>query len=226
MSLILTATVCSGFLATKLLLGLHMENVMLRYPLAVIFAYLIFFISVKLWLKYITPQPVTQKAHNNRPDSGDFLPDTSISFSTDGAGEIFHGGGGAFDGGGATDSFGEAVGDVAGDVVSGALGDEGGVVAVVVFSVLAAIVAVMVGAGVYLVYEAPFILSEAAFEFILAAGLIRGTKRMDSADWMGSVFKTTSIPFVVTLALAILAGYLMHHYFPDVTRISELLSRL
>jgi len=49
---------------------------------------------------------------------------------------------------------------------------------------------------------------------------------MDSADWMGSVFKTTSIPFVVNLALAILAGYLMHHYFPDVTRISELLSRL
>jgi len=254
MLLILMATVCSGFLATKLLLGLHMENVMLRYPLAVIFAYLIFFISVKLWLKYITPQPAVQKAHNNSLDAGDFLPDTPISFSSDGAasaGEIFHGGGGAFDGGGVTDSFGEtgnafadsnpdifsggidtgggigdAVGDVAGDVVSGALGDEGGVVAVVVFSVLAAIMAVMVGAGVYLVYEAPFILSEAAFEFILAAGLIRGTKRIDSADWMGSVFKTTSIPFVVTLALAILAGYLMHHYFPNVTRISELISRL
>lgn len=98
--------------------------------------------------------------------------------------------------------------------------------AVVIFAVLAAIMAVVVGAGVYLVYEAPFILSEAAFEFILAASLVRGTRKIDSADWMGSVFKTTSIPFVITLGLAVLAGYLMHHYFPNVTRISELFSRL
>ncbi len=96
----------------------------------------------------------------------------------------------------------------------------------VVFALLAAIMAVVVGAGVYLVYEAPFILSEAAFEFVLAASLIRGTRRIDSADWMGSVFKTTSIPFAITLALTFLAGYLMHHYFPVVTRISELFSLL
>ena len=98
--------------------------------------------------------------------------------------------------------------------------------AVVVFAVLAAIMAVVVGAGVYLVCEAPFILSEAAFEFILAASLVRGTRRIDGTDWIGSVFKTTAIPFIVTLALATLAGYLMHHYFPDVTHISELFSRL
>lgn len=253
MSLILMATVCSGVLATKMLLALHLENVMLRYPLAVIFAYLIFFISVKLWLKYIAPVPMTQKAHNNSPDLGDVLPDMPISCPSDGyirVGEVFHGGGGEFDGGGATESFGEVsnaftdsssdilsgtidtgggIGDAVGDVVGGVaegLGDEGGVVAVVVFAALAAIMAVVVGAGVYLVYEAPFILSEAAFEFILAASLVRGTKRIDSADWMGSVFKTTSIPFIVTLALATLAGYLTHHYFPEVTRLSELLSRL
>jgi len=95
-----------------------------------------------------------------------------------------------------------------------------------VFAVLAAITAVLVGASVYLIYEAPFILSEAAFEFILAASLVRGTKRIDSADWMGSVFKTTALPFIVTLAVATLAGYLMHLYFPGVTRISELLSRM
>ncbi|QOX77669.1 hypothetical protein FY034_01510 [Trichlorobacter lovleyi] len=253
MSLILMATVCSGVLATKILLALHLENVMLRYPLAVIFAYLIFFISVKLWLKYIATSPVTQKANNNSPDSCDILPDMPISCPYDGytsAGEVFRGGGGGFDGGGATESFDaasnefadsssdilsgtidtsggidDAVGDVVGGVAEG-LGDEGGVVAVVVFAALAAIMAAVVGAGVYLVYEAPFILSEAAFEFILAASLVRGTKRIDSADWMGSVFKTTSIPFMVTLALATLTGYLIHHYFPEVTRLSELLSRL
>lgn len=254
MSLILMATVCAGFLATRILLALNVENVMLRYPLAVIFAYLIFFISVKLWLKYVSPVPVSQKAHDNSPDLGDVLPDMPISGPSGGSfhvGDVFHGGGGEFSGAGASGSFGDAqaaftdsgtsvpsggidksggigdaVGDVAGEAVSSALGDEGGVVAVVIFAVLAAIMAVVVGAGVYLIYEAPFILSEAAFEFILAASLVRGTRRIDSTDWMGSVFKTTSIPFIVTLVLATLAGYLMHHYYPEVTRISELFSRL
>lgn len=248
MSLILLATVCSGFLATRTMLALHLENVLLRYPLAVLFAYLIFFVSVKLWLKYVAAAPAKQNAHNNHLDLGDLLPDMPISCSSDGA-VPFHGGGGGFDGGGATDSFvdvgnsvvdsgsdiisgsidtgggiGDAVGDVVGGVAEG-LGDEGGFVAVVVIGLFAAIMAVVIGAGVYLIYEAPFILSEAAFEFVLAASLVRGSKRIDSADWMGSVFKTTAIPFLVTLALATLAGYLMHLCFPDVTRISELLSQ-
>lgn len=85
MSLILMATVCSGFLATRILLALHLENVMLRYPLAVIFAYLVFFISVKLWLKYISSSsPTTQKVHNNSLDLGDVLPDLPISCPSDG----------------------------------------------------------------------------------------------------------------------------------------------
>ena len=249
MALILVATVCSGFLATRGMLALHLENVLWRYPLAVVFAYLVFFVSVKLWLKYIAPAPRQQKVHDNSVDAGDVLTDLPISFSSGGT-TPFHGGGGGFDGGGASDSFGDvgtvftdsssdivsggidvgggigdAVGDVVGDVAEG-LGDEGGVVIIVVFAALAALMAVVIGTGAYLVYEAPFILSEAAFEFILAAGLLRGAKRLDSADWMGSVFKTTSIPFIVTLSLATLAGYLMHRHFPEVTRISELLSRI
>jgi hypothetical protein len=54
---------------------------------------------------------------------------------------------------------------VAGETAS-VLGKEGGIVAMVVLAVLAAIMAVVIGTGVYLVYEAPVILSEAAFEFI------------------------------------------------------------
>lgn len=249
MSLILVATVCSGFLATRTMLAMHLENVLLRYPLAVIFAYLVFFVSVKLWLRYIAPVPAQQNVRNNSLDPGDVLPDMPISLPSD-VSLPFHGGGGGFDGGGASDSFGEVgtavtdsgteilsgsidtgggIGDAVGDVVGGVaegLGDEGGLVVVVVLAVFAAITAVLVGTSVYLIYEAPFILSEAAFEFILAAGLVRGARRIDSADWLGSVFKTTSIPFMVTLALATFAGYLMHQYFPEVTRISELLSRL
>jgi hypothetical protein len=254
MTLILFATVCSGFLATRIMHALNLDNVSIRYPLAVIFAYSIFFISVKLWLKYVASSPGHKAHDNNSPDLLDVLPDMPISGSSGGSfhvGDLFHGGGGKFSGAGASGSFrnveigltdsgtdvlsaaidtgsgiGDAVGDVAGKAAASALEDEGGVVALIVFAVLAAIMVVVVGAGVYLIYEAPFILSEAAFEFVLAASLVRGTRRIDSADWMGSVFKTTSIPFAITLALTFLAGYLIHHYFPDVTRISELFAFL
>lgn len=248
MSLILLTTVCSGFLATRLLLALHLDNVLLRYPLAVIFAYLVFFVSVKLWLKYVASAPTVQTVHDNSPDLLDVLPD--LPLTGPGNGGVFRGGGGGFDGGGASGGFGDAnaaladssaglipdgvdsggigdaLGETVGDAAASALGDEVGVAAVIVFAALAAIMAVVVGAGVYLVYEAPFILSEAAFEFVLAAGLMRGTRRIDSNDWVGSVFKTTAIPFGLTLALALLAGYLMHRWFPGVTRISGLFALL
>ncbi|ACM21075.1 hypothetical protein Geob_2725 [Geotalea daltonii FRC-32] len=248
MSLILLATFSSGLLATKLMLVLDMTNVMWRYPLAVVFAYGVFFASVKIWLHYISPSAAAKKAHDSHVDAVDLLPDLPIS----GGGSpnitpAFEGGGGEFSGAGASGTFevdglladtgsspimdggvdtgsgiGNVVGDAAGDVVGAALGDEGGCLVAVILGVLAAMLAVLVGTGAYLVYEAPFILSEAAFEFILAASLLRGTKRMNSGDWWGSVFKTTSIPFLATLALAFLAGYLMHRYFPGVTKISEL----
>jgi hypothetical protein len=252
MSFILIATVCSGFLATRIMLALHLENVLIRYPLAVVCAYLVFFLSMKLWLKYVAVSPKRHIIPDNAADLIDVLPDVPGTWPGGGfpGGEAVHGGGGGFSGEGASGNFdeafttvadsgtdavsggvdtgggiGDAIGDVAGDALSG-LGDEGGVAAVVVFAVLAAIGAVLVGAGLYLVYEAPFILSEAAFEFVLAASLVRGSRRIDSGDWVGSVFRTTVLPFAVTLVLALLAGYLMHHYFPGVTRISELFSRM
>jgi hypothetical protein len=252
MSFILIATVCSGFLTTRIMLALHLENVLVRYPLAVVCAYLVFFLSMKLWLKYVAVSPTKHSTPDNAADLIDVLPDVPGTWPGGGfpGGDALHGGGGGFSGGGASESFdeafttvadngtdavsggvdtgggiGDAIGDVAGDALSG-LGDEGGVAAVVFFALLAAIGAVLVGAGLYLVYEAPFILSEAAFEFVLAASLVRGSRRIDSGDWVGSVFRTTVIPFTVTLVLALLAGYFMHHYFPGVTRISELFSRM
>ena len=119
MTLILLMTICSGFLATRILLAFHLKNVVLRYPLAVVFAYLVFFISIKLWLKYIAPSPIPQKTHSKSSDVLGVLPDIPISGSSGGSssvGEIFSGGGGGFGGGGATGGF---------DEISSALTDGG-----------------------------------------------------------------------------------------------------
>lgn len=54
MSLILMATVLSGLLCAKLLLLTDVDNIVIRYPLAVLCAYLVFFLFVKMWLLYLS----------------------------------------------------------------------------------------------------------------------------------------------------------------------------
>lgn len=242
MSLILLATIGAGLLATRVMLALHLHNVVIRYPLAVVFAYLVFFICVKLWLKCVAPSS-TAKGKSAALDLISIPGGSGSGGGSSATGGGFRGGGGDFGGGGASGSFevvpaalaessaeaassgvdagggvAEAAGGAVGDAVSSVDLDKGCLVAVV----LLAIAAVFLGAGIFLIWEAPFILSEAAFNFFLAAGLVRGARRMGGGDWMGSVFKATWIPLAITLALALLAGFLMHHYFPGVTRISEL----
>ncbi|MFI5331192.1 MAG: hypothetical protein ACHQ2F_09185 [Desulfobaccales bacterium] len=243
MSLILLATIGSGLLATRIMLALGLKNVMVRYPLAVVAAYLSFFLAVKLWLKFVVPLTFGRPKTSSNSINVLNVSGSGSSGGSAGSGDGFKGGGGGFGGGGASGSFAEvpaafaqnsteaasgamdtgggaagAVGDVAGEAVSSLDLDKGWVVVLV----LGLIAAVILGAGVFLIYEAPFILSEAAFQVILAGGLAHGARRMASGDWIGSVFMATWIPLAATLLLALLAGYLMHHFFPGVTRISEL----
>jgi hypothetical protein len=251
MSLILLATVGAGLLATRVMLALHLHNVIIRYPLAVLVAYLVFFICVKLWLKCIAPSIVAQARGKSSSSVLNIISTPGGSGSGGGSSStagVFRGGGGDFGGGGASGSFEVVPGalaqgsadaaaggaDAGGGLAEGAGGavadaassldlDEKGCLVAVVLLVVAA---VFLGAGIFLIVQAPVILSEAAFQFFLAAGLVKGARRMEQGDWLGSVFKATWIPLALTLALALLAGFLMHHYFPGVTRISELLKHL
>ncbi|HYS42341.1 MAG TPA: hypothetical protein VEM32_00015, partial [Geobacteraceae bacterium] len=60
MTLILLATGLSGLLTTRLLLAAGVEDIVVRYPLAVLFSYLVFFVLIKLWLKYLAVTNVQQ----------------------------------------------------------------------------------------------------------------------------------------------------------------------
>jgi hypothetical protein len=123
---------------------------------------------------------------------------------------------------GAGDALG-GVGDAVGDVVGGAADDEGGLVLIIVLGILAALLFSVLGAGVFLIWEAPAILAEAAFNAVLAASLVRSTKRMNEPDWLGSVFKATWKPFAVVLALAVVSGWAMHHYLPKASRMMDVI---
>ncbi len=245
MSLIIIGTALAGLLASKLLLIAHVDNIVVRYPLAVITSYLAFFCFVKLWLSYMASSGV-HRTH----DMGDAVADTIDGASNlSGGGTPDHGfsggGGGHIGGGGASGSFdaqvdlgahahdvigdttshashgiGDAVGHVAGEAASG-VAEEGACVLVI----LGIALAIVFGAGLYLVYDAPFILSEAAFDFILAASLIRSARRLDDPDWKGSVLRTTWIPFALVLLVSFCGAYILHANHPEAHKLSEIIRR-
>lgn len=238
MSLILISTMLTGALWSELLLMLNVDNMMVRYPLVVLCSYLVFFLLIKLWLKYISAATVRGREDGSSgfdildivelPSTGGRPPTPHIKW---GGGKS--GGGGAsasFDGGAQppgtaplhaslpTDETGASTAlDAAGDTAGG-VSEEGAVPLIVLGLVIAAIF----GAAVYLVYAAPAILAEAAFEALLATSLVRVSKRMDQPDWMGSVFRATAFPFEVTIGLALLVAACIHSYWPEATKLADI----
>lgn len=91
-----------------------------------------------------------------------------------------------------------------------------------VLIVLGVLLAVIFGAGIYLIYIAPHILSEAAFDFLLGSSLLRSYRKVTSPDWMGSVFRDTYKPFLVVLLVSFGAALAIRHYMPEFTRISDI----
>jgi len=76
------------------------------------------------------------------------------------------------------------------------------------------------GGGIYLIYEAPAIISEAAFEIILATSLIKRSRKMDNPDWIGSVFRSTWPAFVFTLVLTLVLGFIITSYCPQASKLT------
>lgn len=237
MSLILVVTALSGALTSKLLLMCDVGNLAVRYPLAVAFSYLIFFVCIKLWLLYVSPSGAVRKGAAQE----DWLA------VPDGSAGVAHGtvsvpeGSGEFSGGGASGDYevdSHAVAEVGGPSVAGnAGGSSSGGAGIgdaadgfdgegfVILLVLGALVAVVAGAAIYVVVQAPAILSEAAFEGLLAASLVKKARMIDDRNWVGSVFKATWGPFVLALFVAAFGGLLLHNYFPEAHRLKEILIR-
>ena len=213
----------AGILASRILLAMGMRSMALRYPIAVAVSYFVFFGLIRMWLTYIGRVCRARHGRTSSPDAGNFVPDGSFSFSggTAKAGAGLAKGGGEFGGGGASVSFGEAAGEGAPSPMAPALvataprttttrsssgghfslgldGDGDGLLLVLFILLVCAIF----GAGAFLVYQAPGILSEAAFQAILASGLARTARDAHDPGWAKSVFRATVIPFAIVLVLA------------------------
>jgi hypothetical protein len=166
----------------------------------------------------------------------DFLPIGSGSGSGGGPSPVAPGGG-TFGGGGASGTFDDpGPGSVVSSTTSGGSSGRGsggksggswglggdlddGVWIVIAFIVFVAIVAVSAG---WVIYDAPSMFGEAAFEFFLAAGLIRGARAwkmgggndLVTAGWTGVVLKRTAIPFLIVMIAAVTFGHVTQRLCP------------
>jgi hypothetical protein len=242
MSLILSAVIASGVLASKGLLDLGLHSLRLRYPIAVLTSYLVFLLLVRLWIWYVSLRSgALNRASSSKGGSWnevieiDNIGGSGGSGSGGASGEVFRGfGGGSSGGGGATGSWESdmppaLISEPAPAQVSSGSSSwfpkididfdgDGGIVLIL----LAALVLAMVGAGGYLVYAAPQILPEAAGQALLAGALTRVSKQ-EHHDWMSGVLRSTWIPFAVVLLFAAALGWEAHRYCPAAPRLLDVI---
>lgn len=234
MFFIVTATFLAGLVTTKLLMMSGVDLLWLRYALAICAAYLTFLVFIRLWIWYVC-------------QGGGGGEDGAIDLfvrQMDKVEWVELGGGGEFGGGGASGTW-EATGEAAdgapveleistapskvvsspsggGSDKSGCLsfdigGDEGCFIVIL----LALFAGVLLIAGGYVIYAAPAILGEAVFEVLLAAALVRRTKKLAATGWAGSVFKSTVWIFLAVLAFAVVLGWYAQRSCPEARRIRD-----
>lgn len=247
MVLILAGTFLAGVLASKALLLLRIDRMTIRYPIAVLFSYLAFFLFVRIWLWYVS---ASAPAAEDDAGSSDVLGILDIPGGSGSApGDIIYFGGGKGGGGGAGGSFAavadtagrgteaatEAVGanlaagtgngesgagSAAGEAVAGLLDiDE----VKIPLLLLGALVALVAGAAGFLIYEAPDILADAAFNAALAASLLRGARQSVASDWTEDVLRATWKPFLFILAVTFLFALVMNSLLPQAKTIRDIL---
>lgn len=229
MSLVLLATGASGFLASVALMHVGVRAMWLRYPLAVIFAYVVFLLLLRLWLS------LQRRARRARDGTPDF--DVPHDLTTDGyvgANDVANfalEGGGDFAGGGAGGSWGDAPlragyesdlgGSGGGSSVLDGLdfggdGDEGCLVVLALLLVLAGVVA-----SFYVVFTAPALLAELIVDGLIVSGLYKRMRKVEGGDWLRTVFRRTWIPVLLTLLFFAAAGFLLQLAAPDAHTIGE-----
>jgi hypothetical protein len=231
-SCLLAVTGAAGFLVSSALLHLGVASMVVRYPLAVLSAYSVFLLLLRLWLAL--QRRKSGSGNNNSPL--DWLPDLGIPQPLDlgasvagdaakatfgGAGDFAGGGaGGSWTGGGAASALdvnpggGSSVLDSLPNVpdVGFDLDLDDGCFWIVI--PIIAIVGVIV-AMFYVVYVAPVLLAEIIVDALLVAGLYKRLKGIEPRHWLRSVVRRTLLPVMVATALFIAAGYLMSRIAPE-----------
>ncbi|MBI2684847.1 MAG: hypothetical protein HYX27_00920 [Acidobacteria bacterium] len=227
MSAILGAAIASGLLLDKLFLLLGLGSMGWRYALSVLGAYGVFFVLVRMWIWYAAGVAVqvglgdfTSSKSRSSSGGSSALDIPDFGGAGTGAQAEFAGfGGGDSGGGGASDLFDAPVISSSGGGGGGGGGfdidlDDGFWIVLL----LAILVAVICGAGAYLVWMAPEILPEVALECAIGAGLVKQLKNPESG-WAGRLLWKTWIPLTIITVSAYFAGMFIQMTCPSATHV-------
>lgn len=238
MSILLALTGASGFLTSFILLKSGVGSMALRYPVAVMVAYGVFLLLLRVWLAL---QKDEWEDVTDFVDAGDLA-----EMAVDGvrgvgrlgraAGEGFSGGGGSFGGGGTSTSFQAPPAPLAsygqqapaavrsasaGGKSGGGSGfsfdfdlDEPAALLVVVALVVLAVA--VLGAAFYVLWTAPVLLAEVLVDGLILTGLYRRLRKTEApGHWVLAAIRRTWIPALIVAALFSLSGYLLQQAVPE-----------
>lgn len=215
MTLICILTMAGGILFSKALLHFNFSHLMVRYGFAVLFSYVIFLFLVYVWLRlHVTlPQRTTRKSNLDTLDGVDIdTLELSLNGNSHGC-EISSRISGPWNSGNI-----EIGGKDLSPLKNVDIGDsDEGVIIILVVALIAAIF----GSTAYIIYQAPEILFEAAFEAVLVAGIYRRAKNTQSEGWIFSVFRRTWIPFCIVLVMALIFGFSIKRHCPGISSFRE-----
>jgi hypothetical protein len=221
MAIIALLTGAAGFLASWALLHLGVGSMPWRYLSAMLFAYGVFFLLLRLWLHL----------HGRRMELsedvelGDLLVELPAT-----ADPGFGGAGGDFGGAGASASFADVappsapVPDVAaadGGIDLSDVGDLGGADESTVPLVVVGALLLVVLSSFWVVWVAPTLLAELLVDCALVGGLYRRLRRQEQRDWQLTALRRTILPFAATTGLFALAGWLLQSAVPTARTLSE-----
>jgi hypothetical protein len=202
-SLILLLTGLTCFLVSFTLLRLGLTAMWLRYPLAILVAYGVFLILLRVWLSLSRP----------RDWYLDEVVDTTTEVVSSDSTEVSAPGG----------SWGQSVSTVTSTRSSGSSGfsfdldlDDGWFLLIVVVVLIA-----VLGAALYVVYIAPVLLAEILLDGVLLAGLYKQVKSIEHKHWLRSAVGRTALPAVVVIVIFTIGGYAMQRIAPEAHSIGE-----
>lgn len=235
-SLILAFGLAAGLLATKGFLALGLDTMHWRWPLALLVAYGAFLVGVRVWLSYIG----LGRHLDRRDDVGFDVPDLGFTSGGSGSGGAgsrlgdalldgigrINPGGGQFGGGGASGDFALGAAEGGGLLPKVELPDIGvdadeGCLPILVLIAIIALLAVVLGVGVYVIWQAPALLAEVAFEGALAAGLVKPFRRVEDPGWVGGAVRATWKPFLLVFAVAMAVAGLAEFFAPEARTLPE-----
>lgn len=242
-TLILGVTALSAFLTSAILLKMDVTSMTLRYPIAVIVAYLVFLLLLKIWLIFQRGE-----LDINLPDIEDIIPfglgSSDGSGSNVAAKEFNFTGGGDFGGAGSGGDWdGDSVQSVGVPIspvglssasshasMSSASGGSGGsfldsfdldiegfLLIVVGVILLSAIVLV----ALYVIYIAPIMLAEIMLDGILAGSLYKTVKGLEKRHWLSTALRKTALPVFIIVVLSGFAGLCFEAAVPEAKTVGD-----